>query len=163
MPILVDGYNLLRSVEKLTETDTVTDISLCRLISNYLRCIGELGEIIFDGTGPRDKAGFSNMPNLAVAFSGARHDADTIIEFCIAENSAPKRLLVVSTDRRLRNAAHKRKAMAVDSEFFWAEMTRCLARISKRKKTAEPLEKLQGISIAETEFWLKVFGFKGKS
>ncbi|OHB55097.1 MAG: hypothetical protein A2Y07_05530 [Planctomycetes bacterium GWF2_50_10] len=160
MPVLIDGYNLLRSVEKVSDTETLTDTALCRLISNYLRYIGELGEIVFDGIGPREKGPFQNLPNLDVTFSGSQVEADEIIEIRIEANTAPKRLMVVSSDRRIVAAASKRKAVSVKVELFWAEMMATLARIPKKKKFAEPLEKRQGITEAETDYWLKVFGFK---
>jgi len=160
MPVLLDGYNLLRSVEKVSDTETLTDTALCRLLSNYLRYIGEFGEIVFDGIGPREKAPFKDLPNLDVTFSGSQIEADEIIEIRIEANTAPKRLIVVSSDRRIAAAASKRKAVSVKVELFWAEMMTTLARIPKKKKIAEPIEKRQGITEAETDYWLKVFGFK---
>ncbi len=39
-------------------------------------------------------------------------------------------------------------------------MMQTLAKVLRKRKLAEPLEKRQGITEAETEYWLKVFGFK---
>jgi predicted RNA-binding protein with PIN domain len=91
-------------------------------------------------------------------FAGGGKDADTVIERKILESSAPKRLIVISSDRRLRDAAQKRKAVSVDSESFWIELEKVNAARKKRKKRAEPKEKYEGITESETEYWLKIFG-----
>lgn len=160
MPVIIDGYNLLRLVEKVSETQTLTDVAMCRIVSDYLRHIGQIGEVVFDGIGPREKAVFQNLPNLEVTFSGSQTEADSVIETRITANTAPKRLIVVSSDHRIQNAALKRKAVSLKCEVFWAEMMQTLAKVLRKRKLAEPLEKRQGITEAETEYWLKVFGFK---
>jgi hypothetical protein len=78
MPVIVDGYNLLRAIEKLGLTE-ITDVKMCHVISRYLKSIDEWGEIIFDGIGPKDKSAF-HFSNIDIIFSGTRTDADSIIE-----------------------------------------------------------------------------------
>jgi predicted RNA-binding protein with PIN domain len=158
MPVIIDGYNLLRAIEKLGLME-ITDIKMCHVISHYLKSNDEWGVIVFDGIGPRDKSGF-NFSNLKIIFSGAAKDADSIIEKEIAENSAPQRLTVVSSDRRIRFAAKKRKAPDVKSDAFWHQIIQFMALRTRERGRTEPREKFEGISEAETEQWLKIFGFK---
>jgi len=130
---------------------------LCRILSGYLKLIDENGEIVFDGTGPRDKSGFDNISNLEVFFAGLGSDADTVIEDKIKANTAPKRLTVVSSDRRLRDAARARKATSVKSDVFWNNLRRQL----RRKETfKEPRAKRRGLSESETKQWLEFFGLE---
>ncbi len=155
MPFIVDGYNLLHFIQKASEDfGAITDVQLCRIISEYLRQISEKGEVIFDGTGPRDKTGFDNINNLEVFFSGLRSDADTVIEDKIKANTAPKRLTIVSSDRRLRDAARKRKATVVKSQVFWDNVQK---QLSRKARVKEPREKREGLNEGETEQWLKIF------
>ncbi|MHC4631216.1 MAG: NYN domain-containing protein, partial [Planctomycetota bacterium] len=103
---IIDGHNLLHSIRDVDEgTESISDVQLCRIVGRYLKQIGRTGEIIFDGTGPRDKSEFENISNLEVFFAGLNTDTDTIIEDKIKANTAPKRLTIVSSDRRLRKAA----------------------------------------------------------
>ena len=88
-------------------------------------------------------------------FSGI-HEADDIIEQMVIENTAPKRLTVVSSDRRVKAAAKKRKATTIKSDDFWGEVIKLLEK--KQKKQSEPRAKLTGISESETLKWLKEFG-----
>ena len=158
MPIIIDGYNLLRAVQNSYEQGgKLSEAVLCRIISEYLKRIRDHGHIVFDGIGPPDKSGLADLFNLRISFVGADTDADTVIEATIVDNSAPKRLIVVSTDRRLRAAAGKRKAISVRSDIFWQDLIR---RLDKKIPTPEPQEKRHGISDVETDQWLDVFGIE---
>ena len=155
--MLIDGYNLLRAVQNLSEQSfNITDVQLCLVLSEYLYRIKKKGKIVFDGTGPRDKTAFKNIRNLEVVFSGSSHEADDVIEELVLENTAPKRLVVVSSDRRIKTAAKKRKAIAADCVDFWMEVIKTLEK--KRKRKPEPQAKFTGITEAETEYWLREFG-----
>ena len=156
--ILIDGYNLLWAVKQTGQTTGAPDdVELCRILGRYLKQIGQSGEIIFDGIGPPDKTGFDNITNLEVFFSGRNSDADTVIEDKIKANSAPRSLIVVSSDRRLRDAAHSRKAVSVKSQVFWNDVQK---EFSKKEKLDEPTQKQQGLTEGETQHWLKLFGIE---
>ncbi|MEN8128156.1 MAG: NYN domain-containing protein [Planctomycetota bacterium] len=156
MPYLIDGYNLLHAVQKTEEFAALTDVQLCRAVSDYLRCVRDHGHVVFDGTGPPDKSPFGGIPSLEVYFSGPSCEADDVIEDKIADNTAPKSLVVVSSDRRLRTAAAKRKAIDVPAELFWQTL---LARLEKQanRPAPEPAEKRHGLTERETDVWLDVF------
>ncbi len=158
MPVIIDGYNLLRAIEKLGLTE-ITDVKMCHVISQYLKSNEEWGVVVFDGIGPRDKSAF-HFSHVDVIFSGANVEADAIIEKEIAESSAPKKLLVVSSDRRIRFAAKKRHAPDIKSDAFWHQIIQFMAIRTRERGRTEPREKFEGISEAETEQWLKIFGFK---
>ena len=159
MPIVIDGYNLLHSIRKTSEdSEQISDVWLCRIINEYLKLAGEKGEIVFDGTGPRDKSPFENISNLEVFFAGPGADADTLIESKIKASTAPKRLLIISSDRRIRSAAHSRRATAVKALTFWDELCKRLSR--SKKKAKEPTQKRQGLTEGETDQWLKFFGLQ---
>lgn len=158
MPVIIDGYNLLHSVQKTDEDfESISDVQLCWIVSRYLKKTRENGEIIFDGTGPRDKSGFDNIENLEVLFVGLATDADTVIEDKIRINTAPKRLTIVSSDRRLRDAARARKAAAIKSQIFWNNLQK---RLSRSRTIKEPAAKRLGLNNGETEQWLKFFGLE---
>ncbi len=158
MPVIIDGHNLLHSIQKTSEgSESITDVQLCHIIGRYLKLTGEKGEIVFDGTGPADKSQFDNLSNLEVSFTGFATDADTVIEDKIRANTAPKRLTIVSSDRRLQDAARARKATAIKSQIFWNNLQK---RLSRNKTIKEPAAKRRGLSDGETEQWLKFFGLE---
>ncbi|MHC4075808.1 MAG: NYN domain-containing protein [Planctomycetota bacterium] len=158
MPVIIDGYNLLHSIQNVSEgSGSIDDIQMCRIVGQYLGFVGEQGVVVFDGIGPPEKSGFYNIGNLEVIFSGQRSDADTVIEIKIKASTAPKRLRIVSSDRRLRDAARARKATVTKSEQFWYDIQK---RLSRKKTKKEPSAKCRGISGSETRQWLKLFGLE---
>jgi predicted RNA-binding protein with PIN domain len=156
MPVIIDGHNLLHAIQKSHEEfESITAVGLCQIINKYLKSNNECGEIVFDGTGPRDKTGFDNRSNLEVVFAGLSSDADTVIENKIKVNTAPKRLTVVSSDRRVRSAAKARMATSFKSLFFWEK----IQKWSMRKRAfKEPQAKKNGLTESETKKWLEFFG-----
>jgi predicted RNA-binding protein with PIN domain len=156
MQIIIDGYNLLRSIEHLFEDQTaVSDVKLCHAIDKYLKYTRQKGEIVFDGIGPPDKSTFNTLENIQIIFTGSNTDADTIIESKIKNSTAPTNLIVVSNDRRIRDAASARKAAATKSEDFWNDVVKFL---EKKRSAPEPRGKRHGLTDGETSQWLKLFG-----
>jgi len=156
--IIIDGHNLLHAIRKTEEdSQALSDVQLCLIIGRYLKLISKHGEIIFDGTGPRDKSGFDNISNLEVFFSGQGTDTDSVIEDKIRASTAPKGLTIVSSDRRLRRAAQTRKATAIKSEDFWNNLQK---RFRRKKAPREPAGKHLGLTESETQQWLEFFGLE---
>jgi predicted RNA-binding protein with PIN domain len=141
MPFIIDGTNLLRAVENI-DTDVITDIAMCNTIARYLLLIAQKGELVFDGTGPPDEARLDNNSNLEVSFAGLAVEADDVIEDKINASTAPRTLTVVSSDRRLRNAAKARRAVSIKCE---------------KEASSEPQAKRSGLTQGETDQWLKFF------
>ncbi|UCC97210.1 MAG: NYN domain-containing protein [Phycisphaerales bacterium] len=154
--LIIDGHNLLHAIAKIEESPrALGELALCRILGTYLKLSGEKAEIIFDGTGPPDKSGFDATSNLEVLFAGLGTDADSVIEDKIKASTAPKGLTIVSSDRRLKQAARTRRATAVKSDVFWTQLQK---QLSRKRKPQEPAAKRQGLSQSETEQWLDVFG-----
>lgn len=157
--ILIDGHNLLWAVQGMADSpEGISDVGLCGFVGRYLMRMKESGELIFDGPGPRDKSEFDNIDGLEVLFAGLGRDADTMIEAKIAANTAPRSLVVVSSDNRLRKAARGRRAESLKSEDFWLRVVKDLER--GRRRGNEPQGKRLGLSDGETERWLDFFGME---
>ena len=153
---IIDGHNLLHAIPKVDEsTALISDLQLCRVLDYYLKQTDNDGEIIFDGIGPPDKSGFDNLSRLEISFAGLDTDTDTVIEDKIRAYSAPKRMIIVSSDRRIRKAARARKAISLKSEEFWNNISK---QLNKKRRKREPEEKRSGLSESETKQWLDFFG-----
>lgn len=154
---IIDGNNLLWALhEAFGEREITTELELCRVLSRYFALTGDPGQVIFDGAGPTDTSDFETISNPEIFFAGFHCDADSVIEEKIKANTSPRRLTVVSSDRRLRKAAAERKATALKSERFWEQVRQELAR--KTHERTEPEEKREGLSASETDKWLEAFG-----
>lgn len=159
MPVIIDGYNLLRWVQKDEEFENLVEVGLCRIISDYLKSVRDRGHVVFDGVGPRDKSDFEQLgglENVEVYFSGEHYEADEVIMQKIEDSTAPKSLVVVSSDREIRAAAGKRKAVSVKSDIFWLGVLHTLE--TRQKPVFEPKAKRGEITEAETDQWMDYFG-----
>lgn len=154
---IIDGDNLLWALrQKPEERDITTELELCRALSRYFALTGEPGQVVFDGAGPADRSDFDQIANPEIIFAGFNRDADSVIEERLKANTSPRRVTVVSSDRRLRKAAALRKAAGMKSEDFWELVRRELKRGRPRKP--EPQEKREGLSEGETDQWMEAFG-----
>lgn len=154
---IIDGDNLLWALRQtLEEREITTELDLCVVLSRYFASTGEPGQVVFDGSGPSDRSEFDKIANPEIIFAGLNRDADSVIEERLKVSTAPRQLLVVSSDRRLRKAAAVRKAAALKSEEFWELVRKELGRRKPRK--TEPEEKREGLSDSETDKWMEAFG-----
>ena len=142
--------------QTLEEREITTELELCRALSRYFALTGEPGQVVFDGAGPADRSDFDTIANPEIIFAGFNRDADSVIEERLKANTSPRRVTVVSSDRRLRKAAALRKAAGVKSEDFWDQVRRELKHGKPRKP--EPQEKREGLSEGETDRWMEAFG-----
>ena len=61
---------------------------------------------------------------ISVRFAPRDREADELIEELVRIDSAPRRLMVVSSDHRLQRAARRRRAAAIDSDRWYEETLR---------------------------------------
>ena len=163
MSFLIDGNNLMHALR-----DVGLEVGrggLCRLMGRFA---GEGGSgskrtgpgkvrVIFDGTPPYGPlAEQIEDERIDVKYAVGQTADDVIIE-CIAADSAPRRLTVVSTDREIRTAARRRKCKTTTSEDFAKTLVRMLERSRQVSagQSAEPPEKLVGLTPEQTRAWLR--------
>ncbi len=127
MSLLIDGYNLLNATGIPSRGKGPGNLERARqaLLNTLVESLPaeELSRtiVVFDGSeSPWGVAKQQNHRGMTVMFASKDEDADTVIERLIVADSAPKRLTVVSSDHRLQRAANRRKAIAVDSDVWFA-------------------------------------------
>lgn len=157
MPVLIDGNNLVfaaRDVES-AEWQPGRTWLIARLVEWGRRRRDDVC-IVFDGRPPREPAPFA--PSLSVIYSGAGVSADSVLIGLVQRDSAPRRLIVVSTDREIAAAARRRRARAVRSDAFWRHVLHDLTRPVRR--SVEPREKRTGLPPDQVDAWLRELGFE---
>ncbi len=163
MSVLIDGYNLLhitgifgrgRSLSSLERSRT----ALLNMLSISIAA-DEIGHttIVFDANdAPPGLPRKVDHRGLTVCYAAEYVDADTMIEELIARHHAPRQLLVVSSDHRIQRAARRRRATAMDSDVWYAELVR--QREARGQSPASEAAKPTGpLSESEIEFWLTQF------
>jgi predicted RNA-binding protein with PIN domain len=131
--------------------------TLCNALGRWARRRQTQVRVVFDG--PQPPPGLARQIGnsaIEVSYSGGA-SADAVLIRTLAEDSAARRMLVVSSDREISRAAGSRRARAMRSDEFWALVQHDLSRPAPRN--VEPEEKRTGIGTKATEEWLREFGF----
>jgi predicted RNA-binding protein with PIN domain len=164
MPLLIDGYNLLNATGILGRGRGPGSLQRARqaLLNALVEALppdeATRTTVVFDSSdSPWGVAKETNHRGITVKFSSKDEDADTVIERLIAADSAPKRLTVVSSDHRLQRAAKRRRATAVDSDVWFAQLMR--DRASRHEGQTHDAAKPDGpFAPGEVDYWLREFG-----
>lgn len=158
MPYLFDGYNVYHTAGHLChQWSHVTPDTLCQYIAEDMRRLDEHGVVVFDGARPSGSAlEIEPRGYLRVVYAGGGNSADDLIEQMISDNTHPKRLSVVSSDRRIRKAARRRRAVSLASDDYLLAL---LAREDVPETgPREPEEKQQGLGEGQRNDWMELFG-----
>ena len=165
MGLVIDGYNLLHASGILGRG--VGRGSLERARHALLNFLAEsLDEavlartvVVFDARDPPPLLPRETKHRgISVRFAQPNSDADQLIEELIAADSAPRRLTVVSSDHRLHRAARRRRAKAIDSDQWYAQVLR--ARIDRTRARSPSLKPNELPTDNEVQFWLRQFGLE---
>jgi len=164
MPVIIDGYNLLHASGILAGGVGPHTLERARLaLLNFLAESLPEEEIsrttvVFDAAdAPPGVPRAAKHRGIGVRFSSGYENADAQIEELIAHHSHPRRLTVVSSDHRIQRAARRRRARAIDSGTWYAEL--CQQRAERRR--AEPAASSRPpvpLLSEDVEYWLRQFG-----
>ncbi|MGI9014217.1 MAG: NYN domain-containing protein [Phycisphaerales bacterium] len=162
MPLVVDAYNVLHVTGVLHPDRAGVEVEdLVELIHNS-RYRKEDVCLICDGERRMREA--ENQTNqtghLRVIYAGAGRSADDQIELMIDRSSAPRRLIIVTSDLRLVRAAKRRRCKQLRSDVFLAQLERDAHRQVGSRTARRHSERL---SDAEVRYWLRVFGLDDES
>ena len=163
MSVLIDGYNLLHITGIFGRDRSQGSLERSRTALLNMLAISiapdEIGQttIVFDANdAPPGLPRKVDHRGLTVCYAAEYADADTMLEHLIARHHAPRQLLVVSSDHRIQRAARRRRANAMDSDVWYAELVRQREARGQRpvREAAKPAIPL---SESEVEFWLTQF------
>jgi uncharacterized protein len=163
MLYLIDGYNLLNVASVPVAVRGRASLEKARFaLLNFLAISLDPDEVpqtvvVFDARDP--PAGLPREmrhKGLVVRFAPRDEDADTLIEELIREESSPRRLTVVSSDHRLQRAARRRRARAVDSDAWYAEVLH--SRRQRQQADADGPER-PSVPLLEEQvnYWMREF------
>jgi len=155
--LLIDTYNVLQTTGVLPpELAGPEPADLADLIARS-RYRGREARLVCDGSRPKGAPALRSGP-VRTVYAGPGVEADSRIEEMIARSSAPKKLLVVSSDRRLRKAAGKRKCGWMDSVRFLDQLA-ADAKAGPRTPGGKPgFTRKVPLKPAEVRQWAEEFG-----
>jgi predicted RNA-binding protein with PIN domain len=169
MSILIDGYNLLhvtglagpeiaRSEIKSGALERARNALLNFLAVSLDDDERQLTTVAFDSNdAPPGLPREVKHRGITVKYATAYESADELLEELIRKSSTPRRMTVVSSDHRVQRAAKRRRARAVDSDVWYAEIRESRRRTSQPLAN-HPLKPTDPLSDEEVATWLCEFG-----
>ena len=160
--ILIDGYNLIRNSERLSQQESRGGLeagrdSLIRSLAAYQAATGDRVTVVFDGD---EGIGFvpwaRGRARVGVIYSRPPDTADDVIVAEIRRSHGKKAMLIVSSDREILRATRRNRLAGVTSEEFETEMIRRAAEGpqrpgSERGVRESPVE-------GDAAYWERAFG-----
>lgn len=162
---LIDGYNVMHAGGRIAPGIKPEPFRRARR-----KFLGDLAgalppsvaadtTIVFDAnTPPGDLPLDSVQHGMRILFALGDENADARIESLIRKHGTPKTLTVVSTDRRIRQAATRRRAGIITAEQYWRmidDYRERKPRARKPPKTAIPGPR--SATGDDADFWLEAF------
>lgn len=178
MLLLIDGYNVVAPVagprdggRQRVAPDWLhrERMLLMRRMAKHLpENIREKTCVVFDAVHPpKDRPSEYQFEGITIRFSVGYAEADDLIEEIISQHPTPKKLTVVSSDRRLQTSAKRRRCVTFDSQSWLDDLLGGkleIQNLSKRQQESDPaIEKELGMKeiVAPTDVdqWMRDFGF----
>jgi predicted RNA-binding protein with PIN domain len=161
---LIDGYNVMHAAGLLGPKLSREGFRRARRrfldgLADALTVEGD-GDVtvVFDASvPPGDFPLSSTYRGIRVVFALGDEDADTRIEYILGHDSNPKSLTVVSSDRRIRQAASRRRARPLIAEAFWDRKDELRLVPSTSTDQQPAIERDAPPDAEESEFWLETF------
>jgi predicted RNA-binding protein with PIN domain len=168
MDWLIDGYNVMHGGGRIGPALSRDGFKRARrrFLDDLVTALGaDAGRttIVFDAlVHPGDFHVDTQYRGLAVLFALGDENADARIEQLIASHPKPKTLTVVSSDRRIRQAAARRRARCLTAEQYWELIDELKDRRANEIKPvpARPRVAAQAdekSKAGESALWLEVF------
>ena len=163
MSLLIDGYNLLHASGILPRGSGPSTLPRAReALLNYLVAVlppEELTQttIVFDAAdAPPGLPDVYTQRGLTIRFAREHATADDLLEVLIRNDSAPRKLTVVSSDHQVQRAARRRRANTVDSDLWHADIRR--RRRDEGAASETEIKPIAPLNEAEVQHWLEEFG-----
>jgi uncharacterized protein len=164
MPTLIDGYNLLHATGIVGRGVGPGGLERSRMaLVGFLAASLPADErtrttVVFDAhDAPPGLPRVVRHQDITVQYAAKHESADALIEELIRADSAPRRLVVVSSDHAVQRAARRRRAKSVDSDVWYAE----LIRLRRERTEAVPdAPERPPVPLLEEDvnYWIRQFG-----
>ena len=160
LAFLIDGYNVIHALGLVHKQLAPKELEgarrrLVEFLHERLEALSGDITVVFDAKHkPRHVPSECSDGQILVQYAGRDMEADDVIEDLIAKNSRPQRLVVVSDDRRLHEAAARGGAQAWGTQQLLDQLERGLPAAPP---TAARPGHAQRLSQAEVQEWMDEF------
>ena len=160
MPYLIDGNNVLGSWGGPRKGDDRRD-EIVRRVAIFCRARGARAVVVFDGGPLRADQRGQELGPVSIRVPPSGQDADSVIRALVDSASAPKDLIVVSSDKAVYSYARTRGARVLRVHEWNALEREVLGgAVSRGRGPQETEETEKPEQEGDVAGWLKTFGEK---
>lgn len=154
MPFLIDGHNLIGAMPDLHLADPDDEARLVERLQRLALRTGRRIMVVFDRGAPGGALDRTSRGGVTVRFASSGVTADALLIRIIQAERNPRGLIVVSSDRRVQEAARRHGAQVWSSPAFVAYLRRALgaAEPAAPGSAEKPEADAEGL-----EYWLRLF------
>ncbi len=165
--LIIDGYNVLHTCGLLPRNvgGGVLEKARTRLLVLLNRHLSQEQRlrttIVFDSQ-------LSGLPvqstefDILIEFAVDHPSADERIIQLLHQHSAPKQLVIVSSDHEIQRAANARRSTAIDSDVWLDNLLTASDRKNRPEMKADESDKVDKSLLAKkVEYWLTAMGLTG--
>ena len=157
MAYIIDGNNLLGKVAPHELREKSGRHTIIAQLTAFQRVTRRRIHLVFDGGIDEDLTSLVLDPKFTVWFPPRGHSADEVIAEMLASQKDRRQLVLVSSDRRLRDLARAGGFTSLKSEEF-SRLLKPALRERGRQKSME--KKVEQASPLELSLWEDMFGKK---
>jgi uncharacterized protein len=154
MPLILDTFNVLHTVGVLPPDLAGIDVQGLIGLIHSSRYRQEKVILACDGK-PKPEL-VSHDPSITIRFSGAGKPADDLIDQLVRASSAPRKLVIVSSDHAVQRTGRRRRCTVLTSEEFLAQLADD-ANLPQPRPHRLPSKPPAEISGDQVDRWIKVF------
>lgn len=157
MPLIIDCNNLMHTAMPAMLAG-LDEEQLCKLLA---RSPWAPGGIIVVCDGHPRPLGLTESPaaEVELIYSGTNRTADDVIISHINAHTAPRRLIVVSSDNEIRRAARRRRCSSWTCDYFIHRLCASLQRAGKTPPTRPGKPSHIELDEHSVDAWLREFGY----
>jgi predicted RNA-binding protein with PIN domain len=153
MQLLIDGHNLIGRMPNLRLDDPDDEEKLLEYLRRYRARTGHSLVVVFDAGQVYHPAKTKQQGGITIQFAPHGKTADQIIIQRVHRVKNPQGVMVVSSDRTVRQAAQQARVRILDAK----EFARQLVQPAVTSETSENSQADIKLSPDEIEAWLALF------
>lgn len=152
---LIDGHNLIGHMPSLRLDDPNDEEKLLEYLRRYRARTGHHLTVIFDPGQSYQPASTKKRGGITVQFAPQGKTADQIIIRRLGKIKNPQAVMVVTSDRTVRQAAQQAGVRVVTAQEFGQQLLQLSTRVESAEEEGSQAD-IQ-LSADEVEEWLTIF------
>lgn len=157
MPYVIDGNNVIGSSPDLAQSESGSSRQkLIDLVVQFQKHRNNSIVLVFDGAPADEKIPPPGDNRLSVLFACDGESADDRIMELLKEYSHGRDLVLVSSDKKLKDCAREKGGRAMNAIEFYFDLKRANRIQDKREEKEKRIH--NELSDHEVDHWMKIFG-----